>query len=310
MKTLQIANLTKRAARIAALAAALFCLGAFPAFGQGAVQGVDTAGTALKLAKPAVRVVSLAPASTEALFAIGANVVGDTTYCVYPPEAERVAKVGGFSADSMSLEKILSLKPDLVVSNGKIHKPITDELARYGVTTFVYDPASFEAIASAIVEMGKLTGRQDAGRIVAKTMLDKIAKVKKTVAAIPAAERLSVFWEVYDEPLMTCGASTFQHAIVEAAGGIDIFADLPGSWPMVSVEEIIRRAPQAIMAADDHGDKLTLAGLAARPGWNLVPAVRARRLILLPTGLVSNPGPRVADGVLAAAKALYPRYFP
>ena len=310
MKTPTILNMTKRAARLAALAAALLCMGVFPAFGQGAVQGVDTAGTALKLSKPAARVVSLAPASTEVLFAIGANVVGDTTYCVYPPEAERVAKVGGFSADSMSLEKILSLKPDLVVSNGKIHKPITDELARYGVPTFAYDPGSFDAIASAMTELGKLTGRQDAAKLVAKAMLDKIAAVRKTVAAIPAAERLSVFWEVYDEPLMTCGAATFQHAIVEAAGGIDVFADLPGAWPMVSGEEVIRRAPRAIMAADDHGDKLTLAGLAARPGWGLVPAVRAGRLILLPTGLVSNPGPRVADGVLAAAKALYPRYFP
>jgi iron complex transport system substrate-binding protein len=299
---------------MAALTAALLCLGAFPVFGQGvaqgAAQGVDTAGTTLKLPKPAVRVVSLSPASTEVLFAIGANVVGDTTYCVYPPEAERVAKIGGFSADSMSLEKILSLKPDLVVSNGKIHRPITDELARYGIPTFAYDPASFEAIASAIGELGKLTGRQDSAKLVAKSMLDKIAAVRKTVAAIPAAERLSVFWEVYDEPLMTCGAASFQHAIVEAAGGIDIFADLPGSWPMVSDEEVIRRAPKAIMAADDHGDKLTLAGLAARPGWSLVPAVRSRRLILLPTGLVSNPGPRVADGVWAAAKALYPRYFP
>jgi iron complex transport system substrate-binding protein len=299
---------------MAALAAALFLLGAFPSFGQGvgqsAVQGADTAGTLLKLAKPAVRVVSLSPASTEVLFAIGANVVGDTTYCVYPPEAERVAKIGGFSADSMSLEKILSLKPDLVVSNGKIHRPITDELARYGIPTFAYDPAGFDAIASAMTELGKLTGRQDAAKLVARAMLDKIAAVRKIAAAIPASERLSVFWEVYDEPLMTCGASTFQHAILEAAGGIDIFADLPGSWPMVSDEEVIRRAPKAIMAADDHGDKLTLAGLAARPGWSLVPAVRSRRLILLPTGLVTNPGPRVADGVLAAAKALYPRYFP
>ena len=196
MKTPAILNMKNRAVIKAALAAALCCLVAFPAFGQGAVQGADTAGTMLKLARPAVRVVSLAPASTEVLFAIGANVVGDTTYCVYPPEAERVAKVGGFSADSMSLEKILSLKPDLVVSNGKIHKPITDELARYGVPTFVYDPAGFDAIASAMVEMGKLTGRQDAGRLVAKTMLDKIAAVRKTVAAIPAAERLSGVWEV------------------------------------------------------------------------------------------------------------------
>jgi len=276
----------------------------------GRVQAVDSLGATIGLPKAATRVVSLSPACTEVLFAVGATVVGDTTYCVYPPEAVSVTKIGGFSASSMSVEKILSLKPDLVVSSGAIHKPVTDELARYGIVSFAYAPKNFEEIAAGIVAIGTLTGRKDDAALVASTMLGKIAKVKATVAAIPVDQRLSVFWEIYDDPLMTSGSATFQHAIVEAAGGRDIFSDLAGSWPRVSAEEVIKRAPQVIMGADDHGDKLTVASIAARPGWNLIPAVRSGRIILLPTGLVSNPGPRVADGVLLAAKALYPRLFP
>ncbi len=294
------------------LIAAALCCAATIAFGQGntQVQAVDFLGKTIVLAKPAQRVVSLAPASTEVLFAVGANVVGDTTYCIYPPEAQNVAKIGGFSAKSMSIEKILSLKPDLVVSTGSIHASVTDELARYGIPSFAYSPGGFDEIAAGILAIGKLTGGQEKAALVASTMLDKIEKVRKTVATIPAGQRLSVFWEVYDEPLMTCGSDTFQHAIVEAAGGKDIFSDLKGSWPRVSSEEVIKRAPQAIMGADDHGDKLTLKAVSARPGWNLIPAVVSGKVLLLPTYLVSGPGPRIADGVLLAAKALYPRYFP
>lgn len=291
---------------------AVLCLASAFAFGQTVqgVESIDSLGKTIRLPKAAARVVSLAPASTEVLFAVGANVVGDTTYCIYPPEALNVTKIGGFSAKSMSIEKILSLRPDLVVSTGAIHQSVTDELARYGIPSYAYSPGNFDEIAAGILSIGRLVGRKEAATLVASAVMDKIAKVMKAVAAIPAAERLSVFWEVYDEPLMTCGSSTFQHAIVEAAGGKDIFSDLSGSWPRVSSEEVIKRAPQVIMGADDHGDKLTLASVSERPGWNLIPAVRSKNIILLPTSLVSGPGPRIADGVLAAAKALYPRYFP
>lgn len=294
------------------LAIAVFFLAASTLCGQAprSVQATDSSGKTVSLPKAAARVVSLAPASTEALFAVGANVVGDTTYCLYPPEAVNVTKIGGFSAKSMSIEKILSLRPDLVVSTGSIHQSVTDELARFGIPSFAYSPGNFDEIAAGIVSIGTLVGRKETAILVASALLEKIAKVKRVADAIPAAERLSVFWEVYDEPLMTCGTSTFQHAIVEAAGGKDIFSDLSGSWPRISSEEVIQRAPQVIMGADDHGDKLTLASVSARPGWNLIPAVRSRSIILLPTALVSGPGPRIADGVLAAAKALYPRYFP
>jgi len=287
----------------------LFALAGVAVLAQGSMAVVDSLGESLRLPKPAARVISLAPGSTEVLFAIGAKVVGVTTYCVYPPEALKVEKIGGFSADSMSMEKILSLRPDLVVDSGAVHAALIKELSRFGIPHYSYDPGSFDQIAQGIRNLGILTGRASEAGLVASTMTATIEDVRRRLESVSREKRKTVFWEVYNEPLMTCGSATFQHAIVEAGGGRDIFSDLPGSWPMISAEEVIKRAPEVIMGADDHGEGLSLAGLRARPGWNLIPAVRTGAVILLPTGIVSNPGPRVADGVMAVAKALYPELF-
>ncbi|TXT45469.1 MAG: iron complex transport system substrate-binding protein [Spirochaetes bacterium] len=271
---------------------------------------IDSLGTTKRLEKPAARVVSLSPSATEALFAVGATVVGNTTYCNFPPEAKQVAKIGGFSARSMSVEKILSLRPDLIVSSGRIHAAVVDQLARYGIPVYAYSPASFVEIGEGLRNLGTLTGNPARGKDEADRLAAELAKIAAIVATIPENERLKVFWEVYDEPLMTCGSSTFQHAIVAAAGGKDIFTDLSAAWPTVSGEEVIARAPQVIMGADDHGEKMTYSSIASRPGWSQIPAVKDKRIVLLPTELVSGPGPRIAKGVYLAAKALYPRLFP
>jgi iron complex transport system substrate-binding protein len=274
------------------------------------VEAVDSLGTRVSLGKPASRVVSLSPAATEVLFAVGATVVGNTTYCIYPPEAASVEKVGGFSAKSLSIEKILSLRPDLVVSTGSIHKSITDSLATYGIPVYAYSPENFNSVASGIEKIAILTGNGQRGKQEASKFLAAIEKIETIVATIPMDQRLTVFWEVYNEPLMTCGTATFQHAILKAAGGRDIFSDLKGSWPRVSSEEVIARSPQVIMGADDHGDAMSYESVAARPGWLQIPAVKNRRIVLLPTYLVSGPGPRIPQGIYLAAKALYPRLFP
>ena len=293
------------------LAAAAFLLLAAEPWAQGArnLDAIDSMGVAISLKAPALRVVSLAPASTEVLFAVGATVVGDTTYCINPPEAIDVPKIGGFSADSISIEKILSLKPDLVVSNGKIHRAVTEALARYGIVSYAYDPSTFAQIAQGMETLGRLTGNEARGRAAAKAFNDKLDSVKKALSGLATDQKPTVFWEVYNEPLMTCGSPTFQHAIIEAAGGRDIFSDLKTAWPVISSEEILARAPQFIMAADDHGEQLTLEALMKRPGWSGLPAVRNRHLVLLPTAMVSAPGPLIADGVLAAARALHPELF-
>jgi len=293
---------------IAALAVSALTLSAATAAPVGAI---DSEGRALTLAAPATRIVSLSPAITETLFAIGAGsrVVGVTTYCDWPSAALSLPKVGGFSASTISIEKIVALKPNLVVGSGSIHRSVEEALARLGIPVFTYAPSDFEGISHEMRALGALTDSAKGAASAADAMLSTIASVRSALADLAASARPSVFWEIYDEPLMTCGSSTFQHFILEAAGGRDIFADLPGSWPRVGAEEVIQRAPAWILGADDHGDKMSVEQIASRPGWSSIPAVRNRRVVLIPAAIVSRPGPRVAEGVLAVAMILFPERF-
>jgi iron complex transport system substrate-binding protein len=308
------------------MAASLALAGAFALAGaaQGAqaapgkvaagtgVSATDSSGRVVTLAAPARRIVSISPAATEVAYAAGAGgcVVGDTTYCDYPAAAVALPKVGGFSSSTISVERIVALKPDLVLTAGpKMHGAVETALAKLGIAVFAYDPVDFDGIARGMNAIGDLAGSGETARAASGAMLSSIAKIRAAVASVPQDRRPTVFWEVYDEPLMTCGAASFPHAVIEAAGGRDIFTDLPGAWPRVSAEEVIRRAPDYIMGADDHGDKLTVAGVMARPGWSTIPALKSGHIVLLPANLVSRAGPRIAEGVLALAKALYPELF-
>jgi iron complex transport system substrate-binding protein len=294
---------------LAALAISLFCLAA--AF-AAPVSAVDSEGRAVALSAPAARIVSLSPAATETLFAMGAGsrVVADTTYCDYPAAALALPKIGGFSADTISVEKIISLRPDLVVGSGAMHRSVEEALVHLGIPVFTYDPPDFEGIARTMKSLGVLTDSAKGAQTTADSMLAAIAKVRAALADVPAASRPAVFWEIYDEPLMTCGAPTFQHAIVEAAGGRDIFSDIARPWPVVGAEDVIKRAPAWILGADDHGDKMAVAQITSRPGWSSIPAVRDGHVALLAADLVSRPTPRVAEGVLAVARILFPERFP
>lgn len=277
-------------------------------FAEGPVSAADSAGRLVALSAPAKRIVSLSPAATEVVYAVGAGaaMVGDTTYCDYPKAAAALPKVGGFSSATISIERVLALKPDLVIHSGSVQAEVAAALAKLGVPVFSYEPRDFAAIADGMVSIGVLCGTRTAAVSAAASMLESIEATKAALAAVPAGKRPSVFWEVYDEPLMTCGSSTFPHAILEAAGARDIFSDLSGAWPRVSAEEVVRRAPDYVMGADDHGDKLTAAAVAARPGWAGIPAVKNGRVVLFKADIVSRAGPRVAEGVRAVARALYP----
>lgn len=298
----------------AALLAIAFCSCALLA-AQAApapVSAVDSLGRKIQLAAPARRIVSLSPEATEALFAAGAGsaLIADTTYCDYPAAAVGLPKVGGFSAETISIEKILALKPDLVVTGGRLHAQIEATLAKLGIRAFAYEPQSFVDIADCMMALGELAGKKDAGIRAAATLSAAVEKVRTLTATIPSSRRPTVFWQVYDEPLMTCGRNSFAHQIIELAGGRDIFSDLPGPWPVVSSEEVLRRSPAVILGADDMGDRFDAEKMAARPGWSAVPAVRDRRLYLLPADLVSRAGPRIASGLLLVLRDLHPELVP
>ena len=270
------------------------------------------AGRRVTVTTPPQRIVSLAPSITEQLFAIeaGEKVVGVTIYDTYPPAVQHLERVGGYVTKSISIEKILSLKPDLVLSRGEIQRGVIDMLERLGIPAVAIEPGNFDEVYAAIGLIGRLTDRdQQAARVVAE-MQQRVARIRQQVAAIPLAQRVTVFYKAYDEPLITAGPSTFIGHMIEMAGGMNIFADVQESYPQISDEEVLRRNPAVILGPTSRDVRLSLAQAIQRPGWHRLAAVQNQRLYLLDDDLVSRPGPRLAEALEAVAKVLYPRLFP
>jgi iron complex transport system substrate-binding protein len=271
----------------------------------------DSLGRRVSFSATPRRIVSLSPSITEILFAVGAGpqVVGDTKYCDYPPEANALPEIGGFTAKTVNVEAVVDLTPDLVIAGTKSQRPVAEALEQLKIPVLVFAATSFEEVYANIEQIGAITGHaQDAAAVVA-TMRERVAAVTVKVATVPADRRLSVFWEVADEPLMTAGPSTFIGQMIDLAGATSIFADTQEDYPQVSAEAVVERDPAVILGPDSRGDKLTAEQLTQRPGWAKVAAVRERRIYRLNDDIVSRPGPRLADALEQLAKALYPDLF-
>jgi iron complex transport system substrate-binding protein len=271
----------------------------------------DGLGRTVTLAGTPQRIVSLAPSVTEMLFAVGAGpqVVGVTKFCNFPAEAEALPEIGGFSARTISIEAIVNLTPDLVIAGTASQRPVVEALEAQQIPVLVLAPSTFEEVYANITQLGGLTGHSSQAAQVVERMQTQVKTVTDTIAAIPAAERPSVFWEITDEPLMTAGPQTFIGQMIELAGATNIFADASEDYPQVSAEVIVERNPTVIVGPDSHGDKLKAEVIATREGWDSVAAVRDGRIFVLNGDIVSRPGPRLADALEALAKALYPDKF-
>jgi iron complex transport system substrate-binding protein len=281
------------------------------AWAQGAISFKDERGATIRLPAKAARIVSLAPELTEILFAAGAGkaVVGVTSYCNYPAEARAIRKVGGFSAKTISIETILALKPDLVVGSLFAHAQLAGPFERAGLRFAALPTTSFEAIYDTVSLAGKIAGDERTADALAASMRSRVEAVRERTAKTPLAARPLVFWETWDEPLMSAGPNTFTSQIIEAAGGRNCFADSSADWPVISFEALLARDPDWIMAAGSHGEALTVERLARRPGWSALKAVKAGRVKLLDGDIVSRAGPRFVDALELMSKTLYPELW-
>ena len=272
----------------------------------------DDLGREVTVATKPRRIVSLAPSNTEILFAIGAGeqVVGVTTYCNYPQEAQTREQIGGFSAETISVEKIIALEPDLVLSAGKIHDTVTEALEQVGGTVYAVDAETFDQVYASIEVVGQMTGHNEEATALVTQMKERVAAVESVVAEIPRGERPTVFWETWDDPLMTAGPTTFAGQMIEKGGGVNLFADVTKRYAEISIEEVIQRNPDVIMGPDTHGEALTADQIAARPGWDTVKAVQEGRIYVFNGDITSRAGPRIVDGLEMIARALHPDRFP
>jgi iron complex transport system substrate-binding protein len=228
---------------LAGCALALFALA--PAF--GAISVVDDAKHTVTLSAPARRIVSLAPHATELLFAAGAgaHIVGVAEFSDYPPEAKHIQSVG--SGVSLDLERIIALKPDLVVgwNNGMAATQLA-RLEPLGIPIYKSEPYDFAAIAHSLERLARLTGTDAAGNAAAAAFRARLQRLRDTYQK---RRTVRVFYQIWRSPLMTLNGAHLVSSALRLCGGENIFAGLPQLAPTVSIEAVLKADPEAIIAS-------------------------------------------------------------
>ncbi|MGB7055587.1 MAG: cobalamin-binding protein [bacterium] len=238
---------------------------------------------ARKQAANGYRIVSLSPAMTEILFSLGAGdkVVGVTTFCDFPAQAKKITKVGDFSHPS--IERIVGLKPDLVIVNLPEQIRVKKELDKLNIVTFVSAPRSLSDIYHEILALGT---RLD----LVKNADSLVEYMRRNLEEVVPEHRPKTYVEISPKPIITIGADTFLNDLIYRAGGINIFADLDKDYPVVGQETVILRNPDIIIVL--HPEEI-----AGRTGWQKVAAIMNGRVYthLNPDHLM-RPGPRLVQG--------------
>lgn len=266
----------------------------------------DELGRTVRLPDHPQRVVCLAPSLTETVYALGLGdaVVGVTDFTDDPPEARTKPSVGGLT--DASLEKIVSLHPDLVLAMGALNREETvNDLERVGIPVFVVNAQGLQGILESIVHLGNaLNCPNDAERLV-KRLESKRAAVAVRVAGRPSLKVLVVIW--YD-PVVTAGSGSYITDVISAAGGQSATADLAQPWPQISLEQVVRRAPDFLLLVRGAHGGITEQDLAAHAGWDQLAAVRNHHIIYMDERLF-RPSPVVFDALESLAKQLHPEAF-
>lgn len=244
------------------------------------------------LDQPAKRIVALSPGATELVWAAGAGeaVVGVVSYSDYPEEAQSVTSVG--SHTRVDMEKLLSLKPDLILAWATGNpKEQTDRLQELDQTLYFTEPHNFEAIATNIERMATLAGTEAEGHKRAESFRAGIADLRERYSD---AAPVPVFYQVWDEPLMTINGEHFIHKVVELCGGRNVFADLDSLVPRIDRESVLAKNPEAIVAGgmgEENRDWLT-----AWQAFDSLTATRRDNLFFVPPSTIQRPTPRLLEG--------------
>jgi iron complex transport system substrate-binding protein len=265
----------------------------------------DGAGRQVVLRGIPQRLISMAPANTEILFALGLGpqVVGVTTWCNYPDEAQAIEKVG--DAWAANYERIVALQPDLVLAAGTADSEVVVRLEELGVPVLVVNAPTVAEVVEQVLLVGRVTGVDGRATELAGAMRDRMEQVRDRVAA-PAGERPVVFW-VLDDQLWTVGPGSFVHDLIELAGGRNLAEGLVAPYAQYSLEALLKADPDVIVVATLAPG--SVAALDALPGWSQLTAVKAGRVHPVDGDLVSRPGPRIGEGLELVARLLYPERF-
>jgi iron complex transport system substrate-binding protein len=250
-------------------------------------------------ARPAQRIVSLAPHITELVFAAGAGdkLVGVVDYSDFPAQARLLPKIGdSFRVD---YEEIALSDPDLILTwESGTPREVSERLQTLGYRVVELEPDSIEDIVAELERVGELAGTAEIAAERASIMRMEIAALRARYAG---GEALTVFFQVSAEPLFTVAGAHVINEILELCGGRNIFAGLPGIAPPVSTESVLAAAPDVILATVQDDDETWMQSWTV---WHQLPAVAAGNLYSVDRDLITRSGPRIIEGMRQVCEAL------
>lgn len=260
----------------------------------GSHEAVDSEGNRISLPEPARRIISLSPHITELLFAAGAGeyIVAVTDYSDYPPAARKIERIG--NAQRVDMERLVSLKPDLVVAwtSGNSAGDIA-AIRRIGIPVFYSDPKHLEDIPAQLNNLAKLTATK---KTAARSSAIYSKKYEKLLAARRRGNRnnrntnkVSLFYQLWRQPLMTVNRNHLINDVIELCGGENVFASSAAMTPVVEIESIIAANPRVIVASNVTRSEL----ISAWKKWPAIDAVKKGRFVVIPADLIHRPGPRI-----------------
>lgn len=272
---------------------------------------VDALGDTLPAGPCPQRIVSLSPSITEIVFALGidsSRIAGVTSYCDYPPAARRRPVVGGIVDPSP--EVIVTQRPDLILAVRGNPRPLLAQLRRLGLPVFAFDDRTglrgVGEMMAAVAAVSCADDQERADSIVA-WFRDVLAAYESWAAAIPPAERPTVYYADPEFPTWTAGAGSHIDDLVRMAGGVNLAGALPG-WPQMSLERIVQDQPRFLLLALPGGQspERVYKEMMAKPGWPGLAALREKRICWIPAARLQRPGPRLVGVLEELAATLHP----
>ena len=281
------------------LAALIFLSACKPVGNRSASPVTDDFGDTIVAGPTPARVVSLNPTTTEIVFAIGAGdrLVGRTHWDLYPAAAKAVPDLG--SGIRPNVEAVLGARPDLVLlyaSND--NRQAAERLHAAGVKTLSLKVDHIADFQRAVRLIGVLLGDSARGAMVSDTVARTLERVRAATASLP---RPTVFWHIWDAPLITIGQGSYMSELISIAGGTNVYEDMPAASPTVGIEDVLRRDPRYIITGPEGAAKIK-----SDPRWSAAAAVKEGRILVVDTALVGRPATRLGEAALSLAALLHP----
>lgn len=259
----------------------------------------DDYGTPIVLGRAPQRIVSLNPATTEILFAIGAGprLVGRSQYDVFPDSAKLVPNVG--AALRPNIESVLATHPDLVVLYAsQDNRPAFDRFRQAGIQTVAFKNDSIAQFDRDTRLLGRVTGDSGRAAALADSVMATLALVRGATTHLPHP---TVFIHAWDRPIIAIGGGSFLSELIDIAGGRNLYADIPAPSATVTLEDIVKRNPDYVLASPVSAPKMR-----ASESWNAIPAIRAGRLLVYDTVLVGRPSVLLGAAARSLANLIHP----